>query len=148
MIRLRSVPGTARDIVSIFFAMAIGLATGMGYLFYTAVFFVIIGTASVTLFSSHFAASRREERFLRITVPENLNYEGAFGDLLKEYTDVYSMEQIKTTNMGSLFEISYRLIMKPKTDRKEFIDGLRCRNGNLNISLSKAQAGKEGLSSL
>ena len=112
LVRFRSVPGNARDIVSIFFAMAVGLATGMGYLFYALLFLVIIGVVNVALLCSRFGDGKANVRTLKITVPENLDYEGLFDDLLQQYATSYTLEKVRTTNMGSLFELSYTVRLK------------------------------------
>ena len=145
LVRFRSVPGSAKDIVSIFFAMAIGLATGMGYLFYAFLFLVVIGAAQVLLVNSQFGEGKQDMRVLRITIPETLDYEGLFDDLFAEYADSAELDRVKTTNMGSLYELSYTLVLKSPNIPKAFLDALRCRNGNLNIILSRPQADKDEL---
>lgn len=143
--RFRSIPGTARDIGSIFFAMSIGLAAGMGYLFYAVLFFVIVGAASLILYKSPFASESQSMQTLRITIPETLDYDGLFDDLFQKYTNGAEIDRVKTTNMGSLYEITYRVQMKTSTVPKKFLDELRCRNGNLNIVCGRQSAIKEEL---
>ena len=145
LVRFRSVPGNARDIVSIFFAMAVGLATGMGYLFYALLFLVIIGVVNVALLCSRFGDGKANVRTLKITVPENLDYEGLFDDLLQQYATSYTLEKVRTTNMGSLLELSYTVRLKGDMPPKAFLDALRCRNGNLNIAVSRPHTVKEEL---
>ena len=145
LVRFRSVPGNARDIVSIFFAMAVGLATGMGYLFYALLFLVIIGVVNVALLCSRFGDGKANVRTLKITVPENLDYEGLFDDLLQQYATSYTLEKVRTTNMGSLFELSYTVRLKGDMPPKAFLDALRCRNGNLNIAVSRPHTVEEEL---
>ena len=145
LVRFRSVPGNARDIVSIFFAMAVGLATGMGYLFYALLFLVIFGVVNVALLCSRFGDGMANVRTLKITVPENLDYEGLFDDLLQQYATSYTLEKVRTTNMGSLFELSYTVRLKGDMPPKAFLDALRCRNGNLNIAVSRPHTVKEEL---
>lgn len=145
LIRFRSVPGNARDICSIFFAMALGIATGMGYLFFAAIFYIIIGAATLVLNGTGFGQGRQDERSLRITIPENLDYDGLFDDLFDQYADSAQLDRIKTTNMGSLYELSYTVRLKSALIPKEFMDALRCRNGNLNIVFSRSKAGREEL---
>lgn len=139
LVKFRSAPGNARDIGSIFLAMAIGLATGMGYLFYALFFVTIIGAFYILLTLSSFGVSGQDIRILKITIPENMDYEDLFKDILEEHTTNCSLERIKTTGMGSLFELTYEIKLKNKNGSKDFIDNLRCRNGNLNISLSRPQ---------
>ncbi len=145
LVRFRSVPGNARDIVSIFFAMAVGLATGMGYLFYALMFLVIIGAVDIALLCSRFGDGKANVRTLKITIPENLDYEGLFDDLLQQYASSYTLEKVRTTNMGSLFELSYTVRLKAAVPPKAFLDALRCRNGNLNIAISRPQTVKDEL---
>ena len=127
LVRFRSVPGNARDIVSIFFAMAVGLATGMGYLFYALLFLVIIGVVNVALLCSRFGDGKANVRTLNITVPENLDYEELFDDLLQQYATSYTLAKVRTTNMGSLFELSYTVRLKGDMPPKAFLDALRRR---------------------
>lgn len=145
LIRFRSVAGSARDIGTIFFAMAIGLATGMGYLFYAVLFFLIIGLVSLLLTRSKFGGEKQDIRILRITIPENLDYEGLFDDLFTRYTDSAELDRVKTTNMGSLYELSYNVQLKTPAVPKKFLDELRCRNGNLNIVCGRPQTSKDEL---
>lgn len=133
LIRFRSVPGSAKEISSIFFAMAIGLATGMGYIGYAIIFLLIIGLVTVILTATSFGEQKMDEKELKITIPENLDYNGIFDDLFEKYTDKTKLNLVKTTNMGSLYELHYRILLKNKNSEKEFLDALRCRNGNLNI---------------
>ena len=137
LVRFRSVPGTAREIGVIFLAMALGLATGMGYVALAAVFFVIIAAVLLLLTRLDFGTRRTDERLLKITIPENLNYEGLFSDVFSQYLSSCSLEQIKTTNMGTLYELQYRVVFRQTQPPKAFFDELRCRNGNLNISCSR-----------
>ena len=145
LVRFRSVPGGARDICAIFLAMAIGLATGMGYITIAAFFLVMYGTVSIILNFTAFGEGSSSERELKITIPESLDYNGVFDDLLKEYTKKFILSRVKTTNMGSLYELTYHIIIKDSAREKELIDKLRCRNGNLNIVCGRVPAGKEEL---
>ena len=137
LVRFRSAPGSAREISAIFVAMGTGLITGMGYLAYGALFALILGAAAM----AYTAVSLRSKsggptlRTLHITIPEDLDYAGVFEPVLDEFTTQYSLTQVKTTNMGSLFRLTYDLTMKDKSREKAFIDQLRLRNGNLEISL-------------
>ena len=133
LVRFRSIPGTAKEIGYIFFSMAVGLATGMGYLPYAAVFTVIVGLISVLLSASRFGELKKPIKQLKITIPENLEYSGLFDDLFTEYTSFKKLKRVKTTNLGSLFQLHYDIILKDELKEKEFIDKIRCRNGNLDI---------------
>ncbi len=133
LVRFRSAPGTAREIGAIFLGMAIGLATGMGYVLLAVLAFVIIGGAMLLLSALHFGGGRGGERILKITIPENLDYDGLFDDLFAQYASSCSLERVKTSNMGTLYELEYRITLRGETPPKAFLDALRCRNGNLNI---------------
>ena len=137
LIRFRSAPGTAREIGMIFLAMAIGLATGMGYVMLAALFFVIMAAFTLALTAARFGALDENERTLKITIPENLDYDGLFDDLFAKYTRSCELERVKTSNMGTLYELSYRVVLRETQPSKEFLDELRCRNGNLNISCGR-----------
>ncbi|HBU11196.1 MAG TPA: DUF4956 domain-containing protein [Clostridiales bacterium] len=137
LVRFRSVPGSAREIGTIFFAMAIGLATGMGYLVFAAVLTGIIGAASLVLSGVKWIGGKVEEKRLKVTIPEDLDYTGIFDDLFKEYAYDASLESVRTTNLGSLYELQYRVTLKDNVKEKEFLDKVRCRNGNLNIVCGK-----------
>ena len=145
LVRFRSVPGDSKDITNVFFAMAVGLAAGMGYVPLAVLVTVIIGVYYFVLNRFQFGARRTISKQLRVTIPENLNYEGAFDDLFKEYADDYELERVKTTNLGTLYELTYRIDMKPDVSEKQFIDSLRCRNGNLNIVLCRMPEAVEKL---
>ncbi len=133
LVRFRSIPGTAKEIGYIFFAMAAGLATGMGYIAYGAVFTLSVALMSFVLYKFKFAERKRIGKQLKITIPENLEYAGLFDDLFNEYTDAYQLIRVKTTNMGSLFQLQYDISLKNEAEEKELIDQLRIRNGNLDI---------------
>lgn len=141
LVRFRSVPGSAREISAIFMAMAAGLMTGMGYLGYAALFSILIGGASL-LYSCFDFGSRKQaalHKTLNITIPEDLDYTNVFEELLAQYTSEYELIRVKTTNMGSLFRLTYNLTLRSAEEEKQFIDELRCRNGNLEITVSKQE---------
>lgn len=145
LVRFRSIPGSAREISSIFFAMAIGLATGMGYLFYALVFLIIIGIANLVLTKVEFGGNKENDRQLKITVAENMDYDNVFDETLDMFTTSYELQRVKTTNMGSLFELQYDVNMKNISSTKEFMDAIRCKNGNLNVSLGRPAVDKVSL---
>lgn len=145
LVRFRSVPGGAKDICAIFLAMAIGLATGMGYIGAAAIFLVMYAAVNVILNIVPFGEGSCSERELKITIPESLDYNGVFDDLLGEYTRKSTLTRVKTTNMGSLYELTYHIIIKDSAKEKELIDKIRCRNGNLNIVCGRVPTGKEEL---
>lgn len=140
LVRFRSAPGTAREIGMLFMAMCAGLICGMGYLGYGVLFALILGLASI-LYSSLNIGSTKAGRFLTITIPEDLDYTEVFDPVLKEYATSWELEQIRTTNMGSLFRLSYYLTLKDTSREKELIDKLRCRNGNLEIMIARSGMG-------
>ena len=139
LVRFRSVPGDSKDISHVLFAMGIGLASGMGYVTFAAVVTVIIGIVYFILMVTNYGVIKNVEQTLRITIPENLNYQGAFDDLFDKYTERVYLDRVRTTNMGSLYELTYLIILKKNADEKAFIDDLRCRNGNLSIILCRTE---------
>ena len=137
LVRFRSVPGSARDILLLFFAVAIGLATGMGYVLLAALFFVLVGAVLLVLMRTGFAGDNKAQRILRVQIPESLDYEGLFDDLFEKYTSTASLEKVRTANLGTVYELEYAVTLHDALVPKAFLDELRCRNGNLNLSLSK-----------
>ncbi len=135
LVRFRSVPGNSKDIATVFLSMATGLACGMDAPMYAVLFGGIVGAVYFVLVRFGYASHHKQSKTLKITVPENLNYQGAFDDLFEEYTTGAVLERVKTTNLGTMFELTYSVEMKNGVNEKLFIDSLRCRNGNLNITL-------------
>ncbi len=136
IIRFRSAPGDPKDIGFIFFDIAAGLACGVGLYGYGAIFVVLLCVVMILTEKFGLFEKKSVEKTLRITIPESLNYQGAFDEILKKYTKKYTLTRIKTTDLGSLFELNYNVIMLHDEDEQEFINELRCRNGNLNIILA------------
>lgn len=141
LVRFRSVPGTAKEIGSIFLAMGTGLAAGMGYLAYALLFAIIISLANIIYNYTGLGGREKSagERILRVTIPEDLDYSDMLDDLLREFTKDWELLSVRTTNMGSLFKLTYQLTLKNSGDEKKFIDEIRCRNGNLEISSSRQE---------
>lgn len=133
LVRFRSAPGSAREILSIFTAMAAGLATGVGFVGVAIIFTVVLSLSNIIYTASGFGEGANTERELKVTVPEDLNYTDMFEDLFKEYTSYHRLKSIKTSNMGSLYRLTYNLRLKKQENEKALIDGMRCRNGNLEI---------------
>ena len=131
LVRFRSAPGSAKEIGAIFLAMAVGLAAGMGYVFLAAILFLSVSAVMIILTATGFG-SRKTEKTLKITIPENLDYEGLFDDLFEKYTLSHELVKVKTSNMGTLYDLEYIITLKSAVP-KSFIDDIRCRNGNLNI---------------
>ena len=140
LVRFRSAPGSAKEIVTIFLAMGAGLIAGMGYLGFAALFTVIM--CVMFLFYNALAGNARSEavnKTIKITIPEDLDYTGAFDDIFTEYTKKNELVKVKTTNMGSMFRLTYNVTLKDATKEKQMIDRIRERNGNLEIMVSKQE---------
>lgn len=138
LVRFRSAPGTAKEICALFLAMCTGLIAGMGYLGYAVLFALILGGVMLLYNKFDFGAKKNQgkNKVLHITIPEDLDYTGVFDEILERYTASHELVQVKTTNMGSLFKLTYDMVLKNAEEEKELIDKLRCRNGNLEISIS------------
>ncbi|MEN6637470.1 MAG: DUF4956 domain-containing protein [Clostridiaceae bacterium] len=145
LVRFRSVPGGAREIAAIFAAMAIGLATGMGYIAVAALLTAAIGLASVLMVKLKFGDQDVNNRRLKVTMPEDLDYNEVFDDVFAAYTTRVELNKVKTTNLGSMFELHYEVTLRDPAQEKPFIDALRTRNGNLNILLSRTPGNSEEL---
>ena len=145
LIRFRSVKGTAKELVAVFIAMTIGIICGTGYVALAAVFTVLLCLVMFVLTLSGFGKASENERYLKITIPESLNYDEVFDEVLAKYTSSYELESIKTLTLGSLFRVEYKITMKNADDLKKMIDELRLRNGNLEIMCSKPAINREEL---
>ncbi len=145
LVRFRSIPGSAKDIGSVFFAMAIGLATGMGYLSLAVLFTAIMGIANVVYVLSSFGRMQTVERELHLTVPEDLEFEGVFEPVLERYADSFELVEVQTSNMGSLYNLTYLMKLRADASVKELMDELRCYNGNLKVALVPAQMTRDSL---
>lgn len=136
LIRFRSAPGGPKDIAYVFFTVAIGLVCGMGHIFYAALFTVFLSLIMIVLNALKFGISRQHNMALKITVPENLNFSGLFDDVLNKYTKSWTMKRVKTSEFGALFEVIFDISFNENMQEKDFLDELRCLNGNLNIALT------------
>jgi hypothetical protein len=145
LVRFRSVPGSSREIINIFFAMGIGLATGMGYISFALGITILVSVLMLLYTKTNFGDTKNFEKDLRITIPESLDYTGVFDDILSKYTDKNELVRVKTTNMGSMYELTYRIKVKNASEEKNMIDDLRCRNGNLTIICSRSAPVKDEL---
>ena len=145
LVRFRSAPGTAREIGFLFFAMAVGLSVGMGFLTFSVLITIIAGSAFLLLEKADFGNINSKDRLLKITIPEDLDYDGIFDDLFQKYTIHSNLDRVKTTNMGTMYELSYFIEMRNMSQQKEFIDELRCRNGNLTIMMGLVKKEKNEL---
>lgn len=139
LVRFRSVPGTAKEIGTLFLAMSAGLIAGMGYLGYAALFTILLCAVFMLYNSLDFGTRKNTAVYktLTITIPEDLDYTDVFEEVLDEYTKSHELTFVKTTNMGSLFRLTYDVVLKDASLEKKMIDDLRCRNGNLEISVSR-----------
>lgn len=137
LVRFRSVPGTAKEIAVLFLAMGAGLISGMGYLAYGVLFAIVMSLILIIYNMSGLGgrAKSSSEKTLSITIPEDLDYSGMFDDLFAEYTTGSELISVKTSNMGSLYKLKYDLTLKDASKEKEFLDKVRTRNGNLEISM-------------
>lgn len=136
IIRFRSAPGDSKDIAYVLFTTSAGLAIGTGLLGYGIFFTISLCLLMFVLKFINFGAAKTSKNLLKITIPEDLDYEGIFDDLFLEYTKGHELLKVKTTDLGSLFQLVYAVVLDNKKSQKQFIDELRCRNGNLNITLS------------
>lgn len=143
LVRFRSAPGSAKEICAIFMAMATGLIMGMGYVAYGFLCAIVLGLAGLIYGSTDFGAQKRSalHKTLHITVPEDLDYTGAFDDVLSQYSSKSELVGVKTTNMGSLFKLTYNITLRDADKEKNLIDELRCRNGNLEINIVQQTTG-------
>ena len=140
LVRFRSAPGSAKEIVTIFLAMGAGLIAGMGYLGFAVLFTVIMCTMFLicNAVAGH-SRSGSENKTIKISIPEDLDYSGVFDDIFAEYTKKSELIKVKTTNMGSMFRLTYDVTLKDATKEKQMIDRIRERNGNLEIMVSKQE---------
>lgn len=139
LVRFRSVPGTAKEICSLFLAMAAGLIAGMGYLGFAVLFTLVL--CAIFLLYNHLDFGEKKNsatyKIFTITIPEDLDYTDVFDDIFSEYTNSHDLVHVKTTNMGSMFRLTYHVTLRDTAKEKEMIDKLRCRNGNLEIAVSR-----------
>lgn len=136
LIRFRSEPGDPKDLSYIFTTVAAGLCCGMGFLLYGAMVCVLITAILVIIYFSRYGEMKKTDLKLKILVPEDLNYEHAFDDVFEKYQVKFFLDRVRTTDFGTVFELVYRIRVIEGFSQKEFIDDLRCRNGNLNITLT------------
>lgn len=136
LVKFRSLPGTSKEILSIFFAMTIGLATGMGHVFLATIMTLTISIVLILLCKLKIFDESKEERLLKVIIPENLDYTNMFEDIFAKYTKQAKIEHVKTIDMGSLFDITYRVVLANGINEKEFLDEIRVKNGNLKVILT------------
>ncbi len=136
LVRFRSIPGTSKEILSIFFAMVIGLATGMGQIAFAIIITILVSITLLLLNKLNLGTINKNVKILKITIPDNLDYTDIFNTIFSKYLINYNLEKIKTVNLGSLFELTYTITLKNNINEKEFLDELRLRNCNLKIILT------------
>ena len=141
LVRFRSVPGTAKEIGVLFLAMGAGLIAGMGYLSFAVLFALVMGGICLLYSFLDFGTKKNAEKYktLLITIPEDLDYSGVFDDLFRAHASSWELVRVKTTNLGSLFKLTYNITLKNPATEKELIDAIRCRNGNLEIAVSRQE---------
>ena len=145
LVRFRSAQGTGKEIAAIFAAMAVGLACGMGYLVFALVIAAVVIAIMLLIGLTPIGERVVKDKQLRITIPEDLEYDTVFDDIFSKYLSKVTPERVKTTNMGSMYELRYIVRVKDVHKEKEFIDAIRCRNGNLPVSLGLVQSSREEL---
>ncbi len=133
--RFRSAPGDPKDIAYIFFALVMGVVCGIGYVGYGFLIFAVMAAVLIILNLTNFAAPHTQDMTLKITIPEDLNYNGLFDDVLNKYTKEWKLRRVRTTDFGTLFDLIYEVYVKDNIDQKKFIDEIRTLNGNLNVTL-------------
>lgn len=141
IIRFRSAPGDPKDIAHVLFAMAAGLACGVGAFGYAVLFTIIMCVLMVVLSKFNFGARKSAQKLLKVTIPESLSYDEAFDEVFEQFGVAYELKKVKTTELGSLYELLYTVTLQPAMNQKAFMDAIRCRNGNLDLSLTMAPVG-------
>ena len=136
LVRFRSLQGSSREIGFIFFAMTVGITCSIGHVVFAILITAIVCGIHFLLQKIHFGESKTREKELKITIPENLDYTGIFDDLFENYTTSHQLMAVKTTNMGSMYDLTYYVEMEEEVEKK-FIDEIRCRNGNLTVLLGR-----------
>ena len=144
LVRFRSIAGTGREISAVFAVMTLGVICGMGYLGIAAIFFAVIALLVIVLTLLHFGEGRNE-KLLRVTIPEDYDYEGLLDDVFTKYNMKATVDSVRTTNMGSLIDVTYRVTLPGETVPKAMLDEVRERNGNLGVLVRSASADREQL---
>lgn len=136
LVRFRSIPGTSKEILSVFFAMTIGLATGMGQIWFAIIITILVCSALIILSKTKFGVKKQSLKILKVTIPDNMDYTEVFDEVFDKYISSYNLDRVKTVNLGSLIELTYTITLKKNSNEKEFLDDLRLRNGNLKIIIT------------
>lgn len=143
IIRFRSAPGDPKDIAFVLFTMAAGLACGVGSFGYAVLFTLVLCVLMFVLKVTNFGAKKAAQKLLKVTIPESLGYEEAFDEVFKMFDIAYELKKVRTTELGSLYELVYVVTIDHLTSQKEFLDAIRCRNGNLDITLTMSPTAAE-----
>lgn len=144
LVRFRSIPGSSRDICMLFLAMASGLVCGMGFMWYALIFTAIIAVV-IAVAEKILPPNQGMLRQLKIIIPEDMDYDGSFDDIFKDYTTTFSLDRVKTIRMGTMYELVYIISVKAGKSEKEMLDKIRCRNGNLSVSCGMIPNSKDEL---
>ena len=139
LVRFRSMPGNSKEIISVFWAMTTGLALGMGYITYSIIVTIIVAILIILVSKITDKSKDLHERKLKVIIPENLDYDEVFDDIFKKYTNKAELQKVKTTNMGSMYELMYIVSLKEDKMQKSFMDEIRCRNGNMLVMLERRE---------
>ncbi|AOY76504.1 DUF4956 domain-containing protein [Clostridium formicaceticum] len=143
IIRFRSAPGDPKDIAYVLFTMAAGLACGVGVYGYAVMFTTVLCILMLLLNFFNIGEENFSQKLIKITIPEDLDFEGVFDEVFEKFTDSYQLIKVRTIDLGTLYQLDYTVTMNHKANQKEFLDALRCRNGNLNITLALSANGRE-----
>lgn len=136
LLRIRSYPKDTKDIIPLFFAIVVGVACGSGYYGVAVITTIVMCAVMLILSITRFGIPKSTNMLLKITIPEDLNFEGAFDDILEEYADEYNLKEVRSTDFGSLYELRFIINLPEEVNRREFIDKIRTRNGNLDVILT------------
>ncbi len=139
LVRFRSMPGNSKEIMSVFFAMTIGITIGAGYIVFASIITIVVSLMIIIFYLTNFGENKNNYKTSDIIVPESLDYDDVFEEIFNKYTNRYELVKIKTTNLDSLYELRYDITLKDGVKEKEFIDSIRVRNGNLKVSIHKAK---------
>ena len=142
LVRFRSMPGNSKEIMSVFFAMTIGISIGAGYVFFATLITITVALMIILFYFINFGEDKNKYKVLDIVVPETLDYDNIFDEVFNKYANKCELLRIKTTNLGSLYELRYNVTLKEGCKEKEFIDSIRVRNGNLKVSMHKLEEGE------
>lgn len=150
LVRFRSFPGTAKEIINVFMSMIVGVALACAgenssSLIIAAIFALLCSVVNIIFNTTSIGETKRSQKTLRITIPESLDYTDVFEDLFEKYTSSHELTRVKTTNMGTMFQLTYDITLKDEKQERAFLNDLRCRNGNLDIICARTVQDENGL---